>query len=452
METMELSAGSPSARPVDSAPVSQAERITALDAVRGFALLGILLMNIIPFSMYGGAYDNPTVTGGATGLNLMVWAILHVVAEGKMRCLFSLIFGASIVLLTSRLEKTGKAADIFYRRHLWLILFGIAHAYLLWLGEILYPYALCALILFPFRNMSARGLLIIGSLFLAGTSLAYMAQADETKETLEKGRAATAAEKSGKKLTEEQQEEKKEYDEWLKYHKPTAEQLQKDAKEWRGNPGEVIKARAQQVSDFHETAYYSPENWDIWSMMFLGMGLFKLGWLRGDKPASLYWKLALIGYGIGIPLNSWTAWAIIQSNFDPVQQTTFATTYDLGRFSVALGHLALIVLLCRSRSWDWLTTKLGAVGQTALSNYILHSILCSMIFTGYGLKLYGTMERYQVYGVVLLCWLVSLIVSPIWLRHYRFGPIEWAWRSLTYWKKQPLRRAEPAAIAEATST
>ena len=128
METLETPA-------LESAPITHAERITAIDTLRGFALLGILLMNIIAFSMYFWAYDNPTVTGGATGANLAVWAVLHVLAEGKMRCLFSLVFGASVILLTSRLEKSGEAADIYYRRTIWLGLFGIAHAYLLWFGD-----------------------------------------------------------------------------------------------------------------------------------------------------------------------------------------------------------------------------------------------------------------------------------------------------------------------------
>src|SRR5438105_1788480 len=150
-----------------SAPVSQGERITSLDTVRGFALLGILLMNIVAMSMSLGAYDDPTVTGGSTGVNLWVWAILHVVAEGKMRALFSMVFGAGIVLLTSRLERNGApSADIYYRRTLWLLLFGVVHAYLLWLGDILYPYALCALALYPFRKMSAKALLWIGGIIL----------------------------------------------------------------------------------------------------------------------------------------------------------------------------------------------------------------------------------------------------------------------------------------------
>ncbi len=437
LETVSTPAGVPETQ---QAPVTQTERISSIDALRGFALLGILLMNIIPFSMYGAAYDNPTVTGGATGANLMVWAVLHVLAEGKMRCLFSLVFGASMLLLTSRLEKTGKAADIYYRRNIWLTLFGIPHAYLLWIGEILYMYGICSLILFPFRKLTAKRLLMFGGGFLALTSVAYIGLSYDTKEKIEKGKAAIAAEQSGKKLTEDQQEEKKDYEAWLKFNKPTPEQLEKDAKQWRGSPLDVIKARAKVVGHFHSNPYYHPMNWDVWSMMLIGMALFKMGVLSNEKSTGTYVKLLLIGYGIGIPLNSWTAWEIIRSNFDPVRQTMFATTYDIGRLTVALGHIALIMLLCRASMWNWITSRLAAVGQMALTNYIMHSVICAFLFTGYGLKWYGTMQRYEVYYVVGAIWVFQLMVSPIWLKYYRFGPMEWAWRSLTYWRKQPFRR------------
>src|SRR5690242_19733223 len=130
-QTAAAPALAPEPQPVgmkEIAPTSGVERITAIDTLRGFALLGILLMNIVAMGMNPAAYDNPTATGGATGLNLLTWAVMHVLAEGKMRCLFSLVFGASAILLTSRLEKHGDAADIYYRRNGWLLLFGIIHA------------------------------------------------------------------------------------------------------------------------------------------------------------------------------------------------------------------------------------------------------------------------------------------------------------------------------------
>ena len=431
-------------------PTAAAERITAIDSLRGFALLGILLMNIVAMGMYGAAYDNPTVTGGSTGPNLGVWAVLHVLAEGKMRCLFSLVFGASIILLTSRLEKRGNSADIYYRRNLWLVLFGVVHAYLLWLGDILYPYALCALALYPFRNMPGKKLITIGSVFIVLMAGAYVGKGFGDREMFEKGRAAIAADKAGQKLTDEQRDAKDEFEKWRKFNQPTAEELAKDKKEWQGNPISVIKARAKVVSHFHGVPYYFPLNWDIWSMMLIGMGLFKLGVLSGERSTSTYWKMILFGYGVGLPVNSVTAWINIQHNFDPVIQSFAESTYDLGRLTVALGHLGVIMLLCKTGTARWLTDALGSIGQMAFSNYILTSIITAVIFTGYGFKLYGELERHQLYYVVAGVWVVNIIFSKIWLKNYRFGPLEWAWRSLTYWKKQPMRLRQPE-IEQATA-
>jgi uncharacterized protein len=433
-----------------SAPVSQGERITSLDTVRGFALLGILLMNIVAMSMSLGAYDDPMVTGGSTGANLWVWAILHVVAEGKMRALFSMVFGAGIVLLTSRLERNGSpSADIYYRRTLWLLLFGIVHAYLLWLGDILYPYALCALALYPFRKMSAKALLWIGGIILVLNSALQGAAGLHFREVITKGQAAIAAESAGRKLSEEQQAEKRSYEQWRKFNRPTAEELKKDGDEWRSrNPLKVIGARAKLVMPYHNKAYYSPLNgsWDIWCMMFIGMGLFKLGVFNAERSTSFYVWLVAICYGFGLTVNSISAWIIIKNHFDPAIHSFANSSYDLGRLTVALGHMSVIMLICKAGAMRWLTNSLGAIGQMAFSNYITQSVITAFIFTGYGFALYGKLERYQIYYVVGAIWAFQMIVSPIWLRHFRFGPLEWCWRSLTYWKRQPMRLNKPIAL------
>lgn len=433
-----------------ASPIERSARISAIDALRGFALLGILLMNIVYMSMYGGAYDDPTVTGGATGANLWIWAVMHVLAEGKMRCLFSLVFGASVLLLTSRLEASGRSsADIYYRRTLWLLGFGIADAYLLWAGDILYPYALCGLALFPFRKSSPKLLMTIGLAMLLLMSGAYIGLGFKTRQTLEQGQAATRAAEQGQKLTDKQQEAKDEYDHWRKLNRPTAEELKKDAEEWRGNPLRVIGARAKVVSPFHSKPYYHPVNWDIWSMMFIGMALLKLKVLTAERSLRFYSIMALVGYGIGIPLNTYTAAVIIKSNFDPVTHSFANSTYDLGRLSIALGHLGMIMILAKKGWLMSLLSPLAAIGQMAFSNYVFQSVVAAFLFTGYGFKLYGTMQRYQVYYVVAAIWIVQSIASSIWIRHFRFGPLEWCWRSLTYWKRQPMRLAsnQPAPLA-----
>jgi uncharacterized protein len=435
--------------PVEARPVAQTERIAALDALRGFALLGILLMNIVAMGMYGSAYDDPTVTGGSTGANLWAWIVMHVLAEGKMRCLFSLVFGASIILLMGRMSDRGDAADIYYRRTLWLLLFGVIHAYLLWVGDILYPYALCALALYPFRNVRAKRLIVTGAVLVAINATAYVGHGFAQREMLTKGQEAIQAAAAGKTLTDEQQEAKKAYDEWRKFARPTADELEKDAKAWRGSVGSVIAARAKFVAFFHSFPYYHPFFWDIWSMMLIGMGLHKLGVLSGERSYRLYAFFALIGYGIGIPVNSYTAWVMVKNNFDPVVHEFAASTYDIGRLSVALGHLGVIMMIIKSGLFRRLMSALGAVGQTAFTNYILTSVITAFLFTGYGFELYGKLQRYQLYYVVAAIWVVNLVASPLWLRYYRFGPLEWCWRSLTYWKRQPMRRATVEPVAQA---
>lgn len=172
------------------APVDAAERVEALDTVRGFALLGILLMNICSFGMPSAAESNPTVWGGATGVDLWLWWMQSVFWSGKMRALFSLCFGAGVIYLTARAESRGaSAADVYYRRTFWLMAFGIAHACLLWYGDILYPYALMGLLLYPLRKLPAPWLATIGVLLILGAGAQTWQQTNEMRDARDSYRA-----------------------------------------------------------------------------------------------------------------------------------------------------------------------------------------------------------------------------------------------------------------------
>lgn len=414
-------------------PVRAEERISSLDVIRGFALLGILLMNIVGFGL-ANAYDDPTNAGGATGVNLWTWVTMHILAEGKMRCLFSMVFGAGVVLLTSR---PNAAADIYFRRNLWLMAAGVLHAFLLWQGEILYPYALCALALYPFRVMEAKWLAWIGVGMMVIIAAFNFGAALEMKKTIEEGKAALAV--TGK-LTEEQEEAKKKWQEVRKHAKPTAEEVEKTNKRWQGGIVDVLKVRAESVWRWHSMAYYHYYNLDLFSMMFLGMALFKWGVFSGTCSMRFYGVMAGVGYLVGLSLNSFTAYTRVVNNFDIVVNIYTTLTYDVGRLSIALAHVAVLILFVKAGVMRWLTGSLGAIGQMALTNYLTHSVVCSTIFCGYGFGLFGKLQRYELYYVVAGLWVFQMIVSPIWLRHFHFGPAEWAWRSLTYWKKQSMRK------------
>src|SRR5258708_20530873 len=151
------------------APVTGQERISSVDLARGFSLLGIVLMNIVSFGLPGQAYDDPTAAGGRTGWNLYIGATNYILFEGKMRAIFSMLFGAGIVIFTSRLEERGagiRTADLYFRRMLWLLAFGMIHAYFFWVGDILYSYAVTGLLLFVFRKAPPKYLLIAGVIIL----------------------------------------------------------------------------------------------------------------------------------------------------------------------------------------------------------------------------------------------------------------------------------------------
>lgn len=421
-------------------PVQASARSTSLDSLRGFAVLGILLMNIVGMGMYCGAYVDPTIIGGATGINLWTWIVMHIFVDGKMRCLFCMLFGAGVILLTSRLKSSDSAADIYYRRVLWLILFGIAHAYLLWFGDILYIYGLCSLILFPFRKLPARKLFIIGTAIIILNSGLYIAEAYALRSTIQKGIIAEKIQKQRGVLTHDQQSDLNEYQEWRELMRPTAQELRMDAAQWRGNPAQVIKARAEIVFKyFHNVAYYSTVNFDVWSAIFLGMALLKAGVLTGERNYNFYGKLLLLGYGIGIPLSSLTAWIIVNSGFNPVVQAFTGVASDVSRVLVGIGHLSLVMLAVKLGWLKLLMRSLAGIGRTALSNYILQSIIAAFIFTGYGFRLYDSLQRYQLYLVALAIWILELIATSLWLRRFQFGPLEWCWRSLTYWRRQPMR-------------
>ncbi|MBY0507818.1 MAG: DUF418 domain-containing protein [Bryobacteraceae bacterium] len=416
------------------APTRSADRIALLDVLRGFALLGILLMNILSFGLPGPAEANPTVLGGSGGLNWTAWFLQIVVFDGKMRAMFSLLFGAGVILLTSR--ATPDIADIYYRRNLWLILFGMVHAYIFWYGDILYYYGLYALILFPLRLLPVKALIRVPVAMLLGMTGFGIYEAIQLPEIKQKALAAAKVEKPN----EEQKKAKERWEDMLKNWQPSSEEINKELKAYRGNYVENFKRRAETVSGWHSGPYYSPGSWDIVAFLLLGMGFFKAGVLTGERPTGFYLKLLCFGYGAGLTLNAALAWRLSEAKWDLIVASQAFAFYQLGRLLVVLGHVGLLVLIVKRGVLTGLTQRLAAVGQMAFSNYISHTLIATTLFYGgYGFGLFGKLERAQLYGVVLAIWVAQLIISPIWLRHYRFGPLEWAWRSLTYWQRQPFR-------------
>src|SRR5262245_40592400 len=241
----------PAEAPVLAGPVAQRDRISSLDVLRGFALLGILVMNISDYALPGNFDFNPTILGPLSKLNLFLWMGRFVLFEGKMRALFSLLFGAGVILLTSRLEKRGEAAiagDIFTRRNMWLALFGVLHAYFLWWGDILYFYGMTALLfLFPCRHLKAGTLLIAGVGCVLGGVGYRSGRLESPTQLAQRAEAATRAQAAKQTLTDQQREDIQDWEKVLKRSHPSREELDKETAELRGGYASVFSHNAEQV-------------------------------------------------------------------------------------------------------------------------------------------------------------------------------------------------------------
>jgi uncharacterized protein len=428
------------------APTSAVERISAIDMLRGVAVLGILILNIVAFALPHQAYDDPTVAGGASDVDRAMWVVSTIAFEGKMRAVFSLLFGAGVILLTSRMEARGagqQVADIYYRRNLWLVGFGIVHAYLLlWWGEILYMYGVTALFLFPFRRLSPRALVLLGaivlSILLPKEWLAY-----HQLQTLRlKADAAQAVKAANHRLTDDQQADIRAWTDRLDEAKPNAKALHKEITERRSGYFSNVASLSPVNVDGQSTGFYLWAFWDCAGMMLIGMGLVKNGFLNGIATSRTYLLGALAGYGLGLPLTVLRVYSWMTSGFAPFGwfPSPLPGTYEFARLGMALGHVSVLLLLYRSGRMRWIVERLAAVGQMALTNYIMQTVICVIVFYGVGLGLFGHLQRHQLYYVLAAIWVAELAWSAPWLRRFRFGPCEWLWRSLTYAHRQPFRR------------
>ena len=227
---------------------------------------------------------------------------------------------------------------------------------------------------------------------------------------------------------------------------------------WKPEPERTERNIRKMHSDYGTIFnYFIPRNsgteawgiyhgiWDSLCMMFIGMALFGIGFFSNKLSTSTYTMALFIGYGIGIPIGlamfskGWVD-SINFGAYIDAYRVPPDVLYDLKRIFLCLGHASLVMLVFRSRMIPWLMKGLANVGQMAFTNYLMQSIICTLFFYGYGLGYYNHLKYHQLYFVVGAVWVFQIIFSSIWLRYYSFGPFEWLWRSMTYWKKQPMRK------------
>lgn len=431
-------------------PVAKADRIQTIDLIRGLALLGILMMNIPGFGFLNAALF--PILRKADGPDFAAFAIVGTAFEGTMRGLFSMLFGAGMVLFTMNKHESGNGptvAEFYYRRLLWLVLFGIFNAYvLLWFGDILFFYGLCGMLLFPFRRTKAGWLIALAVLCMGINMIRTEIWYGDLRTTRAGYLEAVRLEKAHKKPTPKQKEAKAGWEKFEKNFKPDPKKEAKELQSMRGNYSTVFTYLLPRNSGSETYGTYFGA-WDMLFMMFIGMALLQWGFFSNKLSTSTYALTLLIGYGLGLLIS----WFYVHAQVGWIQQVgqmvdTYRTTpfqlYDIRRVLLALGHASLLLLVYRSAVAPWLMKSLTAVGQMAFTNYLMQSIICTLFFYGYGLGYYGKLAYHQLYYVVAAVWVFQLILSPIWLSYFRFGPFEWLWRSLTYWKPQPMRRVSAA--------
>jgi uncharacterized protein len=400
--------------PSNLAPTTGAERIPVMDVLRGVALLGILITNIQHFSMFGGTVRNPTLYGDLSGANFWVYAGTFNLAFQKFMPVFSMLFGAGILLAAGRREAAGLDSRVFhYRRMFFLLLFALVHSYLIWYGDILFVYAVCGALVFPLRFRSARFLIWAGIIMLAGQPVMDMVSRASPELF------SFFAPFSGMSLEEI---------------------LAADLAAFRGGWLENLRMRVTYSLEGQTVGFLVHGLWRTTGLILLGMGLFRLGVMTGEGKRSLYRSFIGLGLAVALPITVlafWMSYSAGWRNFW-VHQFTLQVIHWVG-IGVSLAYIGIVVLACRGGCSSWLARAFSAVGRTALSNYLLHSLICTFIFYGFGLGLYGSVERTGQISIVMAIWVVQLLVSLLWLRSFRFGPAEWLWRSLSYGKLQPFR-------------
>ena len=407
-------------------PVATGARIASLDVLRGFALLGILVMNIQLFAMPEAAYQNPTAFGDLTGINLGAWAFAHLFFSQKFLSLFSMLFGAGVCLFADRIEaRGGRPAKWHYRRMGWLLAFGLAHAYLLWAGDILVTYAICGCLVYLLRRRRPRTLLIAGvaslavtSLFtvLIGSALLVPGVPEEADSEIRKG--------------------------WA----PDAAYLDAEIAAYRGGWSEQQPHRAEQALGVHLGMLPFFALWFCGGLMLIGMALYKGGVLGAARDDGFYRRLVVIGLLTGMPLVALGIWWNFAGGWAWQRSMLFGTLFNAwGCIPIALAYVGVVMLAVRRNFLPSLQARLAAVGRMAFTNYLLQTVLCTTIFYGHGLGLFASVERYQQLLIVFAVWAFQLWLSPIWMRRFSYGPLEWLWRTLTYGRSPTVARSSSAA-------
>jgi uncharacterized protein len=430
---------------IDLVPVRGRARIEILDILRGIAILGILTMNL-PF-MAGPTelLIRDIRQAGWTIADQRAWSAIQIFWEGTQRGLLEFLFGAGLMVIAAKAMKPDgpvAVADLYIRRALWLLLFGFVDIFvLLWPGDILHIYALSALFLFPFRKLGPKLLIPLGLIFATimavGSGFEYAART----ELVAKVEAAKAKQAAAAPLAKADKDALAAWDKKLARYTLDKDTKKKAAGEEKARTGSFIG--------------YAGWLWEAWiglaakgfiytgvaeafSAMLIGIALWKLGIIQGERSTRFYLVLAALSYGFGLTARAVGVTEVM--TFQPIPKTIWITA-EYARLAVSLGHVALVNLLVRAKIPHAILKPFAAAGQVAFSLYFLEQFIgIFILFSPVALGLKGVFGWATLWGWATAIALCLLLVANIWTRFFVSGPLEWAWRSLAYWQRQPFRK------------
>ncbi|HXH00543.1 MAG TPA: DUF418 domain-containing protein [Sphingomicrobium sp.] len=407
-------------------------RIASLDIIRGVAVMGIFSVNVVDFALIRQAYLNPAAAGGASGIDLALWFANYALIDGKMRTLFSILFGASILLVIDRTRENGSSPGrTHFARMAVLLLFGLLHFFLLWEGDILTLYAAVGMIAFFFRKARVRILLIWATILISLTAVSWSVasvQLVQMQQAVDDGTASPAEEKYWKEMKRE----------FVADPARDARTVAIMRGPWFDRVEHFLTKRA--IEPLGTIFQFGVETLGL---MLIGMAAFRSGFLTGAWDDRRYRRIAIWTLGPGLLLSILLGIIVVASNFLP--GLLILGLLGIGaplHVAMALGYAALIILLARQPGR--IAARLAAVGRMAFTNYLATSIIAASLFFGGGIALFGQLSRFEAWLVVPCIWLLMLTWSRPWLARFHYGPFEWIWRSLARGELQPLRKRLPA--------
>ena len=420
--------------------VAAGERIAQLDVLRGIAILFILVLNI-PYMADFVEPDYFPRRVSWTGLDQAAWWFNRLI-DGTQRGLLELLFGAGVLIMARHAmapDGPVAVADLHLRRNLWLAAFGIAHGVLLlWPGDILFSYGTAALLIFPFRMLAVRRLLIIG---IAISAVLLIPKIEDYTVRV----ALVEQVKAG---------EPQAVTAW--------DQARADVT--TPDPNAFARTRAALLADLPKYVRGAQETWayvqftgigiyfenvvEAFATMLIGMALFKLGIIQGTASRRTYLWMIVSGYGAGLLMRVPATLAALR--FDALPDIGIVT-HSLARLPITLGHVAAVALLLGTLAGGRLLSAFKAPGRMPMTTYFSASIMAVVVFGGPFMGLWGRFGIAGLLGIALTTIALQLVVTNLWLRHFETGPAEWLWKSLTYWRFQPWRRRNALAGAEVTA-